>query len=225
MLVFFHRRHNRRDTRTFVWTPAPSAVAWSAVFGSELNLILDEVKRNPVMSFRNVIFAPISEELVFRGIIVPVLYMAYSQSTSRTPSDAAMLTAWASVGWFGIAHLHHMIEKIRNGESFGNALKVSLVQLIYTSIFGFIAALLFIRTGTIYSSILSHMICNFVGLPDMGFMQPPPNHHQRMGCNYQYRYILLALHVLGLILFSFVLFPWTASLAEQSYFTRISHVQ
>lgn len=221
MLVFFHRRHNVRDTRTFLWMPARSPVAWSSVFGSELSLIIDEIKSNPIMSFRNVIFAPISEELVFRGIMVPVLYMAYSQSTSRSPSDTAMLTAWASIGWFGIAHLHHMIEKVRNGESFSNALKVSLIQLIYTSIFGFIAALLFIRTGTIYSSILSHMICNFVGLPDMGFMQPPPNHNQRMGCNYLFRYVLLVLHVLGLVIFSLVLFPWTAPLAEQSYFTRV----
>jgi prenyl protein peptidase len=221
IMVFVYARYHVRNSQ-WQWQVAKTPVSWGIILKAEVSRLWQEFESNPVVTFRNILFAPISEELVFRGFIVPVIYMAYVNTSFTSVvvnrANSAYSTAWASIGWFGVAHMHHMIEKIRNGEPWSSALKVSLVQLTYTSIFGFIAALLFLRTGSIFPSIVSHIICNFVGLPDMGFMVPPPNFHQRMGCNYRFRYIILALHALGLILFSVLLFPCTSYFAKDSYF-------
>jgi prenyl protein peptidase len=41
----------------------------------------------------------------------------------------------------------------------------SLFQFTYTSLFGFFAAFVFLRTGNVYSVILAHSFCNWMGLP------------------------------------------------------------
>lgn len=41
----------------------------------------------------------------------------------------------------------------------------SLFQFTYTSLFGFFAAFVFIRTGNVYSVLLAHSFCNWMGLP------------------------------------------------------------
>ena len=46
-----------------------------------------------------------------------------------------------------IAHLHHMYEKIKNGNKFLSALFETLIQATYTYIFGYISAIFFTRTG------------------------------------------------------------------------------
>lgn len=41
-------------------------------------------------------------------------------------------------------------------------------QLGYTTVFGFHCAFLFLRTGSVYPPLMSHVFCNFMGLPDLG---------------------------------------------------------
>jgi prenyl protein peptidase len=45
------------------------------------------------------------------------------------------------------------------------ALLRSVFQFTYTSLFGFFAGFVFLRTGNVYSVILAHAFCNWMGLP------------------------------------------------------------
>tara|TARA_B100000780_G_C20902191_1_gene359113 strand:- start:297 stop:656 length:360 start_codon:yes stop_codon:yes gene_type:complete len=117
--------------------------------------------------------------------------------------------------WFGIAHLHHLADKLASGVPIFTALLTLLLQLTYTSIFGYIATYLYLRTGNIFPPIVSHVICNFMGLPDVGFAQNSLNEMRYM---YSYRYVLLALHAGGLVAFYFLVGPLTARFADDSPF-------
>ena len=100
--------------------------------------------------------------------------------------------------------------------SIPTAVLSTLIQVSYTSIFGCIATILLLRTGSLFSPIASHMICNFIGLPNMGFLQPPGLDGNEYSILYKYRVVLCALHLLGLVVFSILLFPMTESLSSQS---------
>lgn len=69
--------------------------------------------------------------------------------------------------YFGIAHLHHLYEfRITHPEvPLFLAVLRSLFQFTYTSLFGFFAAFVFIRTGNVYTCMLAHTFCNWMGLP------------------------------------------------------------
>eukprot|EP01036_Dinobryon_divergens_P028534 gene28534-37492_t len=171
--------------------------------------------------FRNVVFAPLSEELVFRSILIPSLYCALAcpspttsgSSSSVDTAGVSLFVARISPIWFGIAHLHHLIERLRKGQPLRSTIFTTLLQLTYTSIFGYISALLFMRTGSVFSSIWSHMICNVIGLPDMSFCS-----RQHNSALYPYRVPLVLLHGLGILAFSWALFPLTEPLSKTSLF-------
>jgi prenyl protein peptidase len=69
--------------------------------------------------------------------------------------------------YFGIAHIHHLYEFVlTHPESpILAALFRSLFQFTYTSLFGFFAAFVFLRTGSLYPAIIAHSFCNWAGLP------------------------------------------------------------
>ena len=164
--------------------------------------------------FRNIIFAPISEELIFRSILIPNLYISLICQRGSDGNNIPLFVARVSPIWFGIAHMHHLIERLREGQPFQSTILTTLIQLTYTSIFGYMSALLFMRTGNILASVWSHMICNAMGLPDLSFCDPSSSDWQL----YPYRIPLLILHAAGLILFSFLLFPLTENFSHTSVF-------
>ena len=43
-----------------------------------------------------------------------------------------------------------------------------MFQLAYTSLFGFHCAFLLLRTGALLPSLLAHIFCNLMGLPQLG---------------------------------------------------------
>jgi len=120
--------------------------------------------------WRNLVVGPVSEELVFRSLAISLFLLA--QADPRTIVFGTPLI-------FGLAHLHHLSEWIlmhqRNGQSWLSTLSTpnviipgvarTLFQLVYTSLFGFFVAFVFLRTGNIYSCILAHSFCNWMGLP------------------------------------------------------------
>ena len=112
------------------------------------------------LNIRNYVFAPVSEEVVFRGCLVPLLLPQLGQTQ----------TALLSPLFFGVAHLHHLVEWYRAAGSGSQRLSAVLVSLLaqvaYTSVFGMFSAYLFIHTGHLISPILSHALCNAFGLPD-----------------------------------------------------------
>jgi prenyl protein peptidase len=69
--------------------------------------------------------------------------------------------------YFGIAHLHHLYEfRITHPEvQMFLAVLRSLFQFTYTSLFGFFATFVYLRTGNVYTCMLAHTFCNWMGLP------------------------------------------------------------
>jgi prenyl protein peptidase len=101
---------------------------------------------------------PVSEELVWRSFIVPLHVLGHFSE-----KQIVFLTPL----YFGIAHLHHLYEfRITHGEvPLFVAVLRSLFQFAYTSLFGFFATFVYLRTGNVYTCILAHTFCNWMGLP------------------------------------------------------------
>jgi prenyl protein peptidase len=174
--------------------------------------IIDEFQVEKIHFIRNIIFAPISEEIVFRGILVPTLFLSFL-SNNQSPFSLVYLSSVATL-WFGVAHMHHLIEKLRMGEQPMNAILITSFQFIYTSIFGCLAGMLLLCTGNIYAPIVSHMICNYVALPNLYFLR-------EQSIYYSWRYVLLLIHGLGLILFVIMFEYITSSLRTESVYYRL----
>mmetsp|Transcript_11005 Transcript_11005/g.17024 ORF Transcript_11005/g.17024 Transcript_11005/m.17024 type:complete len:341 (-) Transcript_11005:97-1119(-) len=138
---------------------------------------------------RNLVVAPLTEEVAFRGCIVPALLIVGMKSAKAV---------FVSPLFFGTAHFHHAILKLKEG---GSSIKfvvlVTLFQFTYTSLFGSYAAYAFIRTNSILSVSLSHAFCNFMGLPDIHFLIKP-NPESPM---YIFRWSIRIVHIVGIILF------------------------
>lgn len=101
---------------------------------------------------------PVSEELIWRALMIPLHVLAQFSG-----KQIIFLTPL----YFGIAHVHHLYEFRLTHPRTPLPLAVlrSLFQFTYTSLFGFFAAFVFLRTGNVYSVILAHSFCNWMGLP------------------------------------------------------------
>ncbi|XP_034540103.1 CAAX prenyl protease 2-like [Notolabrus celidotus] len=138
---------------------------------------------------RNQVVAPVTEELVFRGAMLPMLVPC-------TGPTAAIFTAPL---FFGVAHFHHIIEQRRlHKDSMRVILLVSGMQFLYTTVFGAFTAFIFMRTGHVVGPVLCHSFCNSQGLPDIGSALQHPQ-----------KSALLFSYVMGLLLFLVLLFPLT----------------
>ena len=139
--------------------------------------------------FRNYVVAPLAEELVFRGCMVPLLL----------PSLGITYTIVLCPLFFGIAHVHHLVEWARRGDgSVLSACITVLVQVCYTSIYGMFSAFLLLRTGHLVSAIVTHAFCNTMGFPDFGGVR---THHRSVMVGVAY--------IVGLVSFSLLLVPFT----------------
>ena len=141
------------------------------------------------INLRNFVVAPITEEIVFRGCMVPSLL-----ASGFGPVKAALLSPL----FFGVAHAHHAILRLRQGEGLGRVFIVTIFQFTYTSLFGSYAAYALIRTGSVAAVVLSHAYCNWMGLPDMSFLQT-------RSPLYQYRTFLVTMYVAGAFAFKWFL--------------------
>jgi prenyl protein peptidase len=108
--------------------------------------------------YRTYIAGPITEEVLFRSVIIPVHILAKISS-----SRIVFLTPLH----FGIAHVHHFYEfKLTHPHTpLLPSLLRTLFQFAYTTLFGWFAAFVYVRTGSLYVCILIHTFCNFMGLP------------------------------------------------------------
>ena len=104
--------------------------------------------------------------------------------------------------FFGVAHFHHMVERIRKGQDILTSFLVSMFQFAYTTIFGMYSALLFIRTGHFAAPFVVHAYCNFMGFPD--FMEVANSEPRK-------RLLLVTLFVAGAVLFYLLLDPLTSN--------------
>jgi len=149
---------------------------------------------------RNLLIAPISEEVIFRAcMIVPLL------SSSENDNDTLKLSptqiCWIAPLFFGVAHLHHFYEQYRQlpavqrtKQAILQLIVGLLFQLTYTILFGAYASHLFIRTGSLLAVIFVHIFCNYMGLPEVSFASPTSGLH----C---YRWLLWCAYFMGIALF------------------------
>ncbi|KAG0366609.1 hypothetical protein BGZ54_005116 [Gamsiella multidivaricata] len=104
---------------------------------------------------------------------------------------------------FGIAHIHHGYEayakKGRTRRALMNAALMACFQTAYTTLFGWFATFLFLRTSNLIAPCLCHAFCNMMGFPDVTNIQ----YFGRM------KYWLYLAFVSGLILFCVALGPLT----------------
>lgn len=133
-----------------------------------------------ILWIRNHVVAPLSEEFTFRACMMPLLLHSFDATT------AILLTPL----FFGLAHLHHIVERHRDGMALSVIAIVSAVQFTYTSVFGIYSAYLFTRTGHFVAPLLVHAFCNHMGFPDVQELWSQPAGR---------KYALLAVYVLGLV--------------------------
>ncbi|KAH9821472.1 CAAX protease self-immunity, partial [Teratosphaeria destructans] len=118
------------------------------------------------IGYRNVVVAPASEELVFRALTIP-LYLLAHVSPTRIVFTTPLV--------FGLAHVHHLAEYLQSRTPEGRRVPPvsvwvagilrSTFQFAFTSLFGFFAAFVFLRTGSLYAAIAAHSFCNWQGFP------------------------------------------------------------
>ncbi|XP_027186863.1 CAAX prenyl protease 2 isoform X2 [Cicer arietinum] len=94
-----------------------------------------------VLTWRNYVVAPLTEELVFRACMIPILFCGGFKAYS------AMILCPI---FFSLAHLNHFMEiYVKQNYRIRKAAMIIGLQLGYTVIFGSYASFLFIRTGWI----------------------------------------------------------------------------
>lgn len=116
--------------------------------------------------YRNLLIAPVSEEWVFRSQIVS-LYLLAGAGAGRIVLTTPLI--------FGGAHVHHLVELVRARTPPGcrlpptRVLVLSVLQVVfmfaYTALFGFFAAFVYLRTGSLWAATLAHSFCNWQGFP------------------------------------------------------------
>ncbi|XP_078466227.1 CAAX prenyl protease 2 isoform X2 [Lampetra fluviatilis] len=138
---------------------------------------------------RNHVVAPLTEELVFRACMLPLL----------VPCTGPTMAVFACPLFFGVAHFHHVIEQLKFKQGSVEMILLSAAfQFSYTSVFGAYTAFLFMRTGHLVGPVLCHSFCNQMGFPPVAAALEHPRRSAIAGC-----------YVSGLVLFLLLLHPIT----------------
>ncbi|CAH3128465.1 unnamed protein product [Pocillopora meandrina] len=140
------------------------------------------------INLRNYLVAPLTEELVYRACLVPLL----------VPGFGNAMPIFISPLFFGVAHIHHVIERLQQGENPKDVWSTAIFQFGYTTVFGGYTAFLFLRTGHLIGPVLCHSFCNFMGFPPLD--QVPSSKYPR---------IISASFVAGLVVFLILAVPLT----------------
>jgi prenyl protein peptidase len=116
--------------------------------------------RPSVTTFRALVVAPVSEEVVFRAAALPLIIAA-----GATHSGAL----FASAVLFAVAHAHHYLDHKAQGLSHNAAVRIVAVQLTFTGAFALLTAHAFLRSGSLPGIIVAHALANAMGPPDVNF--------------------------------------------------------
>ncbi|KAL5251221.1 hypothetical protein ACHWQZ_G016805 [Mnemiopsis leidyi] len=128
-------------------------------------LLSDYDSYTDVVLIRNLVVAPVAEEIVFRGCLAPLLFkpLGWTATVLILPL------------FFGVAHIHHGLELYRRGNPFLEVLATVLIQTAFTSAFGAYSTLIFLTTGSVYGPIVCHAFCNSMGCPDLSSISQTRN--------------------------------------------------
>lgn len=129
-------------------------------------------------TMRDLVIAPLTEEVAFRGCLLPMLLLLLKPSppTSTTTTTSTKTTTAkalaASSAAFASAHLHHAAAALllpsspsvpraqRRAVALG-----ALLQLGYTFAFGAAAGALLLASGSLAAPVAAHSLANLLGLP------------------------------------------------------------
>mmetsp|Transcript_1217 Transcript_1217/g.2247 ORF Transcript_1217/g.2247 Transcript_1217/m.2247 type:complete len:278 (-) Transcript_1217:15-848(-) len=138
--ILIHHLHNTLQDSSYIFTYIFDQKGWFAL--------------------RNYFIAPITEEIVFRKCSIDILSVTTSFNTAHTVILPALL--------FSFAHFHHVFRFLKSDQqtTLQNALLVSIFQMSYTLLFGIFSGWLYIKTHSILGSMISHILCNILGVPD-----------------------------------------------------------
>ncbi|CAD5222805.1 unnamed protein product [Bursaphelenchus okinawaensis] len=117
---------------------------------------------------RNNVIAPITEELVFRGCAAVLIQHSLGKPCALFFSPLL----------FAISHYHHLRNDINHGSTVTQALLTRTFQATYTYLFGGYATFLTQQYGQILPTILSHALCNSMGLPRVWDLMDYPKKHR-----------------------------------------------
>ena len=167
---------NLEELLTIVGLKWPESVLWSlfaplsitailflgplAVFKDTYNWreFVEYVKSetSDLVFLRNYVVAPLTEEFIFRGILLAILGQSYSTWSSIMVSGFL----------FSVAHSHHyFFQRIQRSGAIGFG--DNLFQMLYTFVFAIYSSSLYLKTGTILTTIQIHIFCNFSGFPQL----------------------------------------------------------
>lgn len=141
--------------------PIANLVVTSADLGAEVKELYDNI-----WGFRDNLFAPLTEEFIYRAAIVAVLQPYVSPS----------LLLYGLPLLFGMAHMHHGIRMYFTGEqNLVTSILITVFQLAYTFAFGILANHFYLTTQcNLWCPIVAHVICNIFGFPSFSCRHTHP---------------------------------------------------
>ncbi|KAJ7132693.1 hypothetical protein C8R46DRAFT_1181249 [Mycena filopes] len=156
------------------------------------------------VGFRNYVWGPFTEEVVFRACVLSVYAM----------SGAAR---WKMIAFaplvFGLAHAHHAWDTYnrygRTRDALKRAILTTVFQTAYTTLFGAHTSYLFLRTSSIIPPLTAHVFCNIMGLPQIQYEMRQFPAQKR---------VIIAVYLLGIALFAYTLKPWTTPAGGQGLY-------
>lgn len=121
---------------------------------------------NVLTGVRDHIFAPVTEEFVYRAAVVATLKPVLTNSS---------IIRWLPL-LFGVAHAHHGFQLYHvEGHLLGHSLLHVVMQMTYTTVFGLLANKIYLATQcNLLCVIVVHGMCNLMGFPSVDFRQAHP---------------------------------------------------
>lgn len=104
---------------------------------------------SPLIVLRNYFVAPLTEEYIFRGVLLSILGDCWSSLSAIIISSSL----------FGIAHSHHYLSQWFSNSNV-QIIAHALLQITYTTVFGLYAASLYHTTQSIITAMIVHSFCN-----------------------------------------------------------------
>lgn len=109
--------------------------------------------------FRDHVFAPVTEELIYRAVIITVM--------TTTDFDDTRVMVFTPI-LFGVAHIHHAYELIKHQHMEIKPVMMSAaLQMSYTTLFAIIVNYVFMKYHTFWGCVIIHSGCNLMGFPEV----------------------------------------------------------
>ncbi|KAG7765203.1 hypothetical protein KL931_004507 [Ogataea haglerorum] len=113
----------------------------------------------PLHFLRNIVIAPITEEITYTASILG-FYGPFLHSPARSK------IIYLSPLLFGLAHITHAYDSWRHERAPIAAILASLLfRTLYTTFFGILTNLIFVNSHSVWTCVVAHCWCNFMGFP------------------------------------------------------------